>query len=219
MRTTVRRALVLGAVALAPTACSDERPAPTAAAERYSPEVAARLAAEQARIDSVARRAMTGEVVTNDGLLGLVGGLVGGVTGVVNGLTYTLLNCISLPYAASTRVIGPNGGSITAGRHTLVIPEGALTQDVVVTAESPVGSRSEVRFSPHGLQFEQPAALTMSYGHCSQPSGYVRGLVYLDEGDDIVEAPPSLDIVPADRVVGRIDHFSGYAVAHTRIRE
>src|SRR5258707_13267225 len=60
----------------------------------------------------------------------LIGGLLG-ATG--------LLKCSSLPYASSTRTIGPLGGAITAGPHTLVVPPGALTAPTTITMTVPTG--------------------------------------------------------------------------------
>jgi hypothetical protein len=219
MHPTVRKALMLGAVgALVATGCVDA-PAPTAAATQPSPELAARLAAEQRRIDSLARLAGP-RVVVSDGLLsGLLGTTTSLLTGVVNGLTYTLLRCDVLPYAGTTKVIGPLGGSISVGRSTLVIPAGALAASTVITAEQPSTSSAEVRFKPHGLAFAKPATLTMSYASCLQPSGYVRSIVYMNDEGKIVEAPPTVDNVVSDKVTGPIGHFSGYLIAHTRIIE
>jgi hypothetical protein len=79
-----------------------------------------------------------------------------------------LLKCSDLPYAATTRTIGPLGGSISAGPHTLFIPAGALDAATTITMTAPTGRGvNQVHFEPEGLQFDRPAALTMSYANCS----------------------------------------------------
>src|SRR5260370_4222951 len=79
-----------------------------------------------------------------------------------------LLKCSSLPYASSTRTIGPLGGSISAGPHTLVIPPGALSASTSITMTAPTGlGVNAVKFAPAGLRFSTPASLTMSYANCS----------------------------------------------------
>jgi len=218
--TAARKALLLCALAVTSlSACRDDHAVPTSGASAQEAALQAQLAAEQARIDSVARA--SGPVaVTSDGLLGgLLGTTVNLLSGVVNGLTYTLLRCEVLPYAGATKIIGPQGGYIAVGRSSLVVPPGALSAPTIITMEQPSTSRAEVRFKPHGLQFEKPASLTMSYASCLQLDGYVRGIVYVNDQGEIVEAPPSVDLHAFDKVVSGIGHFSGYMVAHTRVRE
>src|SRR5213594_2648950 len=60
----------------------------------------------------------------------LIGGLLG-ATG--------LLKCSRLPYASQTKTIGPLGGTISAGPHTLVIPPGALSSPTAITMTAPTG--------------------------------------------------------------------------------
>lgn len=224
MPTARRKALLLSALALTSlTACQDDRPALTGAA---SDALQAQLAAEQRRIDSIAGlagpRAVTSDGLVS-GLLGTTSGLLGSttnlLTGVVNGLTYTLLRCDVLPYAGTTKIIGPLGGQIAVGRSVLVVPPGALAAPTVITMEQPSTNTAEVRFKPHGLTFAVPSKLTMSYASCVQPDGYVRAIVYVNDEGKIVEAPPSVDFADADKVAGSIGHFSGYLIAHTRIAE
>ena len=80
--------------------------------------------------------------------------------------TLQLLTCARQPYAQTTAVIGPAGGQIVVGAHRLVIPAGALSAPVRITAEQVSGTVNSVRFSPEGLKFAKPATLTLSYGNC-----------------------------------------------------
>ena len=98
-----------------------------------------------------------------------------------------LLACSDLPYAAVTQVIGPAGGTINVGPHTLVIPAGALERTVTIRAviDTGLGRQTRlvkppkagnpkkdfvgvnaVRFKPK-LKFQTPAYLTMSYANCA----------------------------------------------------
>ena len=220
--TTARKGLLLCALAVTSlSACRDEHPNPTGGVSPAAAALDAELAAEQRRIDSLASIARLGgpAAVTSDGLLGsLLGTTVNLLSGVVNGLTYTLLRCEVLPYAGTTKIIGPLGGTIAVGRSSLAIPPGALSAPTVITMEQPSTTAVEARFKPHGLVFAKPAALTMSYSSCLDLTDYRRAVVYVKDGK-VVEVPPSVDFSASDKVVGAIDHFSGYAVAHTRVLE
>jgi hypothetical protein len=125
----------------------------------------------------------------------------------------TLLLCQVQEYAVTTAVIGPAGGQINVGNHSLTIPANALLQDVTITAEQVDGSVSSVRLSPEGLQFALPAELFLSYNNCANVQRLKR-VVYTDETLNILELTPSLDIISSSRVRGLINHFSRYAVAY-----
>src|SRR5574341_205468 len=81
--------------------------------------------------------------------------------------TTGLLKCDKLPYATTTQTVGPEGGTIVVGPHSLVIPKNALEGSVSITAEAPSSNVRAVRFYPSGLEFEKPATLTMSYQGCN----------------------------------------------------
>lgn len=150
--------------------------------------------------------------VTED--IPLVGGAVQLVAGVVDGL----LVCDPQRQLRSSKYIGPYGGTISVGDHYLVIPRGALSSTVLITATQQSGTTAEVDFQPHGLRFAKPASLRLSYGSCSAPEGNRQSIVYLNDADQIVETPPSIDLANSEQVAGLINHFSGYAIATTRTR-
>jgi hypothetical protein len=153
------------------------------------------------------------------GLLGDSEGLLGGVLdlvgGVVRGLLDVtgLLDCSEQSYAVTRETIGPWGGSIKVGNHVLVIPRGALSRYVTIKAEQIQGSTNSVRFSPEGLQFAKPAALTMSYDNCRNVE-LPKAIVYTTEGLEVLEVLWSLDLLRWMKVTAPIDHFSRYAVAY-----
>jgi hypothetical protein len=125
----------------------------------------------------------------------------------------TLLLCQVQEYAVTTAVIGPAGGQINVGSHSLTIPQNALSQDVSITAEQVEGAVSSVRLSPEGLRFAVPAELFLSYNNCANVQRLKR-VVYTDETLNILELTPSLDLTGSNRVRGLINHFSRYAVAY-----
>jgi hypothetical protein len=147
------------------------------------------------------------------GLIGdLTAGLTGGLTGTLGRVTDLLL-CTPQANASITEIIGPEGGVIAVGRHWLVIPRNALSQDVTITAEQISGSTNSIRFSPEGLKFQTPVALSMSYENCLLVL-VKKKVVYTDEQLKILQVFPSLDLFRAKRVTAPIDHFSRYAVAY-----
>lgn len=146
-----------------------------------------------------------------DGLVDGVGDALGSTLGGV--LTVTdLLVCQPQPYAVTKKTIGPEGGTIDVGSHSLVIPQGALKTNTTITAEQISGRTNSLRFSPEGLRFEKPAGLTMSYKNCLVVLLSKR-IVYTDENLKILEVLRSLDLFSKRTVAAPIDHFSRYAVA------
>ena len=126
-----------------------------------------------------------------------------------------LLRCSNLPYASNTKTIGPLGGSISAGPHTLVIPPGALLNSTSITMTAPTGlGVNAVKFQPEGLRFVTPAVLTMSYANCSLLGKLLpKHIAYVDNSLNILYYLLSLDNLFAKRVTGQVNHFSEYAMA------
>lgn len=140
------------------------------------------------------------------------------VDGTVSGLL-GLLTCSQQDQLKSSKYIGSLGGSITVGDHKLVVPAGALSQTVLITATQQSGTVAEIDFQPHGLKFAKPATLRMSYSSCSTSSGSVQSIVYVDDNNQIIEKPVSVDNTTSDAVTASIGHFSGYAIATVRTGE
>ena len=126
-----------------------------------------------------------------------------------------LLNCSNLPYDSTTQVIGPAGGSLSAGPHSFFIPAGALNQPTTITMIQPTGDHvNAVHFKPAGLQFNKPAYLTMSYANCSLLGKLLpKHIAYVDNNLNILYYLLSLDNLFAKRVTGQVNHFSEYALA------
>ncbi len=127
------------------------------------------------------------------------------------GLDVSLVSCTPMAAASASALIGPAGGTITVGPHTLVIPAGALASSVTITASAPSDTVNVVNFGPQGLTFAVPAQLTLSYANCGLLSGLQ--IAYTDDNLDILQLLPSVDNVLGQTVSAGIQHFSGYAVA------
>jgi hypothetical protein len=136
----------------------------------------------------------------------LIGDLLSGVG---------LLKCTPLPYASASKAIGPAGGSLQVGPHTLRIPAGALSQTVTIRAEAPSDVVNSVRLYPEGLQFGGTgASLTMSYANCNLLGRILpKRIAYTTEGLQILSYLLSLDNLLQKNVTGQLRHFSRYAVA------
>jgi hypothetical protein len=124
-----------------------------------------------------------------------------------------LLRCEPQDYQADAAIIGPNGGTLHVGAHQLVIPKGALDHEELITAEAPTSSLVDVQFQPEGLQFLQPAHLTLSYKGCVRPLIPELLVAYLGQGNRILELLPSSDRKLDDEVEADVEHFSRYAIA------
>lgn len=133
---------------------------------------------------------------------------------ILGGLLNGLLSCRAQPYARTDKVIGPAGGTIRVGDHVLVIPSGALTRSVTITAESPSDQVASVRFSPEGLQFRRAATVTLDYSSC--PLGrlqLLKHVAYTTDRLQILNLLLSRDNLLLMKVSADIEHFSRYAVA------
>jgi hypothetical protein len=141
-------------------------------------------------------------------LLGSGGGLLG------TDLGATLLACPPQSEVRAQKNIGPDGGTIQIGPHTLVVPAGALSTTITIAAVAPSDHVVSVRFAPEGLRFARPARLTLSYAHCPLlPRLLPKRIAYTNELLTILELLVSVDDLVRQRVSAGLDHFSRYAVA------
>jgi len=126
--------------------------------------------------------------------------------------TGALLSCKPLGYDSVTQTLGPAGGVIKVSKHNLVVPAGALSTVVSITAVAPADTVNRVVFRPEGLTFGQPALLTLFYGNCKVvPQS--KQVAYTSDWLAILQYVPSSDAPPAKLVTGLLSHFSNYAVA------
>jgi hypothetical protein len=125
-----------------------------------------------------------------------------------------LAKCAVLGYAYAGSTIGPRGGTISAGKHSLVIPAGALTRSVFISITMNRDTTANVSLQPEGLQFApgKPATLTLDYKHCSIVNPVQ--VAYTTEQLQIIQLLPSIDNKSRKNVSTSLQHFSRYAVAY-----
>ena len=154
-----------------------------------------------------------------------------GEAGLSTGASATLLHCPNVGEVSATGLIDALGGSLrvtdsSGGVHEVVFPVGALSGPTLFQLTVPESSHAMVRVSAlnpisgalHFIRFPADAqpTLSISYKRCTDPSilaqplrlyhihgqtGAIEGPFGVNEGD------------PSDpRVVGRVPHFSDYAV-------
>jgi hypothetical protein len=119
--------------------------------------------------------------------------------------------------------VGTSGGTVETadGEVTLVVPAGALSQEVVLTvqkqetADTTVLPGSLYRFGPAGTIFDVPVKITVSYDPAALPSGVpasALGLYHLG-ANGIWTRVAGSTVDPANRTVsGEVTHFSLFAV-------
>ena len=144
--------------------------------------------------------------------LSLIGDLTGAVTTLLEPAE-GLLACNVTQSYTTTKAIGPMGGTIKVGPHSLVIPPDALTSTLFITATAPKGKVVEVEFQPHGLKFRRPTSLTMSYRDCNLVSQLLPRIVYADDKYNILETFLTIPDVLRQTVTAKTDHFSSYLLA------
>lgn len=131
------------------------------------------------------------------------------------GQVATLLRCTPSEYTGTAEVIGPAGGQLSIGANKLVIPRGALSQNMLLTMERRMGDLVAVTFGPHGLNFLKKAHLTLDYGTCVVPPSAQLKIVYATEdGGQILEILSSLANIGHSTVAAPIEHFSSYMIAY-----
>jgi len=124
-----------------------------------------------------------------------------------------LVQCIPLAYDSVTQVIGPEGGELNVGPHTLDVPPGALGDTVSITAVAPSDIVRWIRFKPEGLVFRQPASLSMSYKNCKTRGTQSPRIARVSDSLNVQEYLFSATDQWAKWVIGDLQHFSNYAVA------
>ena len=125
-----------------------------------------------------------------------------------------LLRCSPFPSDSVTQTVGPEGGFLTVGPHTLTVPPGALAEPVSITAVAPSDTVNRVRLEPEGLSFQRPVFLAMSYANCDLLGTLLpTRIVYTTDALEILSYVPSLNDLSAFEVSGLLRHFSTYAIA------
>jgi hypothetical protein len=135
----------------------------------------------------------------------------------------SLVSCRPLPYDSVTRTIGPAGGFIEVRHNWLVVPRGALSAPVTITAVAPSDTGAMVRFQPEGLRFKKSTLLVLAYDNCRIPKRVTPRIALVTDAFHVIEFLPSINAPLEDnrfkkahgrrQVIGELRHFSNYAVA------
>jgi hypothetical protein len=123
--------------------------------------------------------------------------------------TFVPLNCTPRLSSEGSALIGPAGGVLRIGTHRLIVPAGALTEQVQISGTVPAGQPFQIDLQPHGLQFRKAAGLILSTASCTE----VPTIVYLIDQHATSEPIPAFYSNWWKAIACPIWHFSGYAVA------
>ena len=121
------------------------------------------------------------------------------------------------PYGATSGWIGPQGGRLKAGGHTLYVPAGSLSASTFITMETPAGNINHVIFGPEGLRFNSnyPAHLVMGYQNCLVAPDATQQVAYTSASLKILETQPSVSDPATLTVDAKLFHFSDYVILST----
>ena len=93
-----------------------------------------------------------------------------------------LLRCEPQEYSGDAAIIGPKGGTLHMGDHELVIPEGALDEEVLVSAEAPTSSLVDVKFAAARSPVPETRATHAILQRCVRPTSADLLIAYLGQG-------------------------------------
>jgi hypothetical protein len=131
-----------------------------------------------------------------------------------------LAACLTDASASASAVIGADGGVLSAGSATILIPPRAVRTPTRFTIEPLAGPTLRVRITARGSRhfgFARPVAVMIGYAHCPRQE-FLAGNVAVWHVDDATDAP--LERMPTvnDRQNATIGfltaHLSTYAVAN-----
>jgi hypothetical protein len=127
----------------------------------------------------------------------------------------SLTACKPLPEASASGWIGPRGGLLRAGPHSLKVPPAALNTTVFITLEAPSSSFNRVGLEPQGLKFNDGTAayLTVSYENCSVLPGSRQEIVRVSGSLKVLQVTPSVMDSATLTVEGKLLLFSDYALS------
>lgn len=136
-----------------------------------------------------------------------------------------IATCAPESVITASDTIGNEGGTITAGANSLLIPAHSLLDSTVITMTVGGDSTRSVTFQPEGLLFQsnRPAVLTLHYNGCTfdedtiaNPAGHIpggAGIAFVGTNGAILEFKAGTIDTTANTISGQLRHFSRYAVA------
>lgn len=129
------------------------------------------------------------------------------------GVSAPLVRCQERDGGFAESDIGPGGGRVVIGRNRLIVPAGALSQTVHITATVPEAGYAIISFQPEGLVFEKAVRLVIDASRCAIPDGSTPDVVYINKAGEIVERIHGSSNGEPQTVTAPIHHFSSYALA------
>ncbi len=124
-----------------------------------------------------------------------------------------LLVCGAHDAVSTSAWVGASGASIRVGNDRLIIPGGALSDSVLITATIPADTLADIHFEPHGLHFSKDVVLVLSTGGCRLGTQTPRHVDYLDNEGNVLEMLEGTFNGGSHTVTTKIHHFSSYAIA------
>jgi hypothetical protein len=116
------------------------------------------------------------------------------------------------PIVATTR-LGARGGTLVVGESRLIVPAGALSDTVTITATRLGNGTSTIQLEPKGLRLQKSASLVLSGANCALPHEGSASVLNVESDGSIIDTRPA-DYVPSLGIVTTaIARFSGYAIA------
>jgi hypothetical protein len=126
--------------------------------------------------------------------------------------TFAVIPCAPLPFSGSAQIVGPAGGVFYFGPHKLVVPAGALSEEISIAVMVKTTLETQVELLPHGTQFSVPVKLKLAYSQCVPAA--THNVAYVDGNGGLLEWTPVMDFPTYNFVVASLNHFSTYAVAY-----
>jgi hypothetical protein len=111
-------------------------------------------------------------------------------------------------------VIGPAGGCLRLGHHSLNIPAGAVNRDVLFTMASASLTGVAVDCGPSPFSFRVPVELRLSYAGTQYETSDSQGsleIFYMANGRTCIPMPSHVD-QNGKSVTAQLDHFSRYII-------
>ena len=118
--------------------------------------------------------------------------------------------------AQRTAVIGREGGSMAMGQHTLIVPAGAVDEDVTFTLRNASPTAIALDCGPSPMSFNIPVTLVLSYRGTqyqtlspADPSLNELRIYYMSPDGELV--PQRCVVDPTTNTIkAEVDHFSRY---------
>lgn len=125
--------------------------------------------------------------------------------------------CEVAPSVKSTGIVGPLGGSVTAGGVTMTLPAGAVLEPTEFRVHVPSSPYAEVEIQANGqehFQFLAPVVIAMDYSRCSVSSDALTVWNIDPATKALLENMGGVNDVLNRRVTFSTMHLSGYAIAN-----